>query len=240
MEFENIKNISVTDESSWKDKVFLTFDLDWAIDEVIEYTLKIVEDAGIKATFFCTHKTDILNRIRKNLKIELGIHPDFNPLLLGQGRALRDMREVIKHYKSIIPEAVSVRSHSLTYNSVLLNMLGESGLKYECSVFIPFDSGIKLKPWIHVNKTLTMSPHFWEDNTYFSCGLSKKAGVYLRGNGLKIFDFHPIHIFLNTESKERYNECKKYSSDFKKLSAFRNFKQYGTRDFLTKLIRMVK
>ena len=52
MEFENIKNISVTDESSWKDKVFFTFDLDWAIDEVIEYTLKIVEDAGIKATFF--------------------------------------------------------------------------------------------------------------------------------------------------------------------------------------------
>lgn len=35
MVFENIKNISIKDKASWRDKIFLTFDVDWASDEVL-------------------------------------------------------------------------------------------------------------------------------------------------------------------------------------------------------------
>ena len=57
MVFENIKNINVINPSSWKDKMFLTFDIDWCSDEVLLYTLDIIEKYNIKATFFVTHET---------------------------------------------------------------------------------------------------------------------------------------------------------------------------------------
>jgi len=37
--FELIKNIDIKDPNSWQNKIFLTFDIDWCSDEVLEYTL---------------------------------------------------------------------------------------------------------------------------------------------------------------------------------------------------------
>jgi len=79
--FENIKIIYIENILSWQGKIFLTFDLDWCSDEVLCYTLEIIEKYDIKATFFITHYTPLLEKIRKNSNIELGIHPNFNYLL---------------------------------------------------------------------------------------------------------------------------------------------------------------
>ena len=54
MIFENIKNIIINKQTSWKNKIFLTFDADWACDEVLSYSIDIVEKYGIKATFYDT------------------------------------------------------------------------------------------------------------------------------------------------------------------------------------------
>ena len=35
-QFSKISSIDTCDEETWKNKVFLTFDIDWAADEVIE------------------------------------------------------------------------------------------------------------------------------------------------------------------------------------------------------------
>jgi len=43
MKFENIKNIDISNPSTWQDKIFLTFDLDWCSDEMLSYTLDIIE-----------------------------------------------------------------------------------------------------------------------------------------------------------------------------------------------------
>ena len=81
MNFEKIKTINVKNKPSWDGKLFLTFDVDWCSDEVLSYTLDIVEKYDINSTFFITHQTALLDRMRENPKIELGIHPNFNPLL---------------------------------------------------------------------------------------------------------------------------------------------------------------
>ena len=43
--------------------------------------------------------------MRANQNIELGIHPNFNPLLNGDFRYGKSIDEVIKYYKKIAPEA---------------------------------------------------------------------------------------------------------------------------------------
>ena len=52
---------------------------------------------------------------------------------------------------------------------------------------------------------------------------------------LKIFDFHPIHVFLNTESLERYESTREFHFNPKELIKHR-FKGYGTRNRLQDLI----
>ncbi|RAZ55305.1 hypothetical protein CHL10074_05170 [Campylobacter hyointestinalis subsp. lawsonii] len=100
--FENIKNIQVKDTLSWKDKIFVTFDMDWCSDDVLSYTLDIIEKYDLKATFFVTHQTTLLERMKDNPNIELGIHPNFNFLLNGDFRQGKNIDEIIKFYKNII------------------------------------------------------------------------------------------------------------------------------------------
>jgi hypothetical protein len=55
-----------------------------------------------------------------------------------------------------------------------------------------------------------------------------------------IFDFHPIHIYLNTENKYRYSEAKKFYEDPEKLLEYRNTEVPGTRDLLINLMKHCK
>ncbi|MBK6792139.1 MAG: hypothetical protein IPG80_06265 [Anaerolineales bacterium] len=63
--FKNISSIVVNEELSWKDKIFLTFDIDWAHDDVLNDTIDLVEEANIAATWFVTHETPLLSRLRE-------------------------------------------------------------------------------------------------------------------------------------------------------------------------------
>ena len=141
MKFENIKNINLENPSSWEDKIFLTFDIDWCSDEVLSFTLDIIEKNNIKATFFVIHETKLLDRMRANPNIELGIHPNFNPLLSGDFRYGKNIDEVVGYYKNIVPEAMSVRSHSLTQSGVIFPIFEKNNLTYECNTFIPLQGG---------------------------------------------------------------------------------------------------
>jgi hypothetical protein len=99
--------------------------------------------------------------MRKNPNIELGIHPNFNFLLNGDFRYGKSVEEVIKYYKDIIPEALSVRSHSMTQSSFILDKFEKYGLLYDCNTFIPYSSAIIIKPYKYWTKNLIKIPYFW-------------------------------------------------------------------------------
>lgn len=104
----------------------------------------IIEKNNIKATFFVTHETKLLDRMRANPNIELGIHPNFNPLLSGDFRYGKNIDEVVGYYKNIVPKTVSVRSHSLTQSGVIFPIFEKNNLTYECNTFIPLRGAIAI------------------------------------------------------------------------------------------------
>lgn len=237
IEFERIDSISLSDENSWKDKIFLTIDIDWASDEVLNDTIDLIEKRDIKATWFITHKTKVLERLRENPKFELGLHPNFNYLMDSDFRNGHNATEVLNRVLELVPDAKSIRSHEMTQSSYLLDLFKKNGLVYDCNHFIPEQTEIELKPWKIWNNIVKI-PYFWEDD--INCVSNNKTAIekLIERKGLKVFDFHPIHIFLNTENIERYNNAKKDSNNYNTLLKHRGHDKLGTRELFINLINL--
>lgn len=238
MKTKKISEIN-TDSLSWKNFIFLTFDLDWAPDFVLQDTLDLLEPYDISATFFVTHETQLLERIRQNPKYEMGIHPNFDDLILSgpiKGLDNADLR--ISQLKKIIPEAVSIRSHSTTNSSRILSIAKKHGFTHDCNYLIPYTAQIRLKPWVLWN-TMIRCPYFFEDDVSLEYGMVfESMKKILAIDGLKIFDFHPIHLYLNTNSLETYEKSRPFQGEECLLKDWRNPKE-GTRDKLIEILKIV-
>jgi len=207
MQTATISTIRPEHRDTWQKKVFFTFDIDWAHDDILEDTINLVEQAGVTATWFVTHDTPLLLRLRNNSKFELGIHPNFNFLLQGDPRNGANAEEVVGRLLEIVPEAKSVRSHSMAQSTVLLQLFQDKGLTHDSNHYIPEQTGIELMPW-HLWNGMIKVPYFWEDDLACTYKLNTPVLDILSRGGIKVFNFHPIHIFLNTENMKRY-ECTK-------------------------------
>ena len=221
----------------YDNEIYLTFDTDWASDAVIGDTVELLDSHGVAATMFATNASPVLAALAGHPRIELGIHPNFNPLLqpsAGPGAA-----SILAALHDLYPGAVSVRSHSLFQSSGLQGLFCSRRLKFDLNMFIPSWSGIECKPYREVNDIARL-PYFWEDDVYVEA-LSKGivAGWNVDGllstRGLKVFDFHPIHVFLNTENMDRYRASQADAADEARLRSHRG-ESYGTRNFLIDLI----
>ena len=236
--FGRIAEITLSNGASWRDRLFLTVDIDWATDEVIADTVDLIEEAGVSATWFVTHDTPMISRLRDNPRFELGIHPNFNFLLAGDPRNGADCAAVIDALLSLVPEARSVRSHSMAQSSVLLNMFAERGLTHDCNTFVPEEAGIALMPWRHWNGMVKV-PYFWEDDVRCLSDCASGIAELAQRPGLKVFDFHPIHVFLNTEVLDRYEAARPHLADSAALLEQRAKDCVGTRDLLVELTEQV-
>ena len=235
-----LSSIQVCAEADWSAEPYLSIDIDWAHDDVLADTIDLVELYRVPATWFVTHDTPLLARLRSHPAFELGIHPNFNCLLSGDGHAGRDATEVLDRLMAIVPEARSVRSHSTTQNSTLLDLFTRRGLTHECNTFIPVQAGMALKPWC-LWTDLTRVPYFWEDDVACLYGpksddwpISRLVGL----PGIKVFDFHPVHIFLNTEHMDRYEKTRAWHRAPQELRDHR-YEGEGSRTRFLELLRLM-
>lgn len=224
-----ISDIDLSNAATWQDKLFLTIDIDWAHDNVLLDMIELIEQVNVAATWFVTHDTPLLARLRANPDFELGIHPNFNFLLNGDGRAGRDAAEVIDRLLAIVPEAKCVRSHSITQSSVLLDLFVRRGLTHESNALIPIQAGIELKPW-KLWSGLTRVPYCWEDDVcvLYNPSSAESLSLIAASKGIKVFDFHPIHVFLNMENMDRYERTREWHQSPDELLAHR-YEGAGTR-----------
>ncbi len=214
--------------------IAFSIDVDWANEEIILDTLSFFEEYSVKCTIFSTH--DSYAVIKSNPKLfEVAVHPNFNQLLLGNEKNADD---VIDELIEIHPNARGFRSHSLMQSTIINQKFADKGYIYDANILLPYHTGLKpFKSW----NGMVRIPYNWEDDMHWSYGNSfDDPGVNIESDEMVIFDFHPIHIYLNTENKYRYSEAKKYYHDPKKLLSYRNTEIQGTRDLLISLLKTVK
>ena len=216
--------------------IYLSFDIDWCNNEVLEDTIDLIEPYQIAATWYVTHKTSLIDKIRRNHNFELGIHPNFNFLIDGDDRVGSNAEEVVENLMKIVPEAKSVRSHSLTTNSRLLDLFASKGLSHECNYFIPEQCNFPIYPW-QIDNDMIRVPHFWADDYACLHKNNSTASKLLTRTGLKVFDFHPIHVFLNTEHPNRYNKTRSLHNHPDELIKHR-YEGYGIRNQLVELLEL--
>ena len=108
------------------------------------------------------------------------------------------------------PGAIGVRAHALHYNYRLLAAYDRLGLRYDSNVVMYNRPGIE--PY-------RLTPAIWELPVFFMDDIHLvmqhgRAGAFelesldLASPGLKVFDLHPHHVFLNTEDLARYDRAK--------------------------------
>lgn len=215
----------------------ISFDVDWAHDDVLADVIDLVERAGVNAVWFVTHASALLNRLKSNPLFEVGIHPNFNGLHDGDARNGRTATEVVDRLLGLVPEAKSVRSHSVTQSSRLSQLFLSRGLTHDANDYIPASSGLTLHPW-RLESGLIKVPFFWSDE--LACFKDTPLGMsdLVSREGLKVFDFHPIHVFLNTEHLNRY-ECTRHLHQKPAELVNHRYDGEGTRTHLIDLLRLV-
>ena len=217
--------------------IAFSLDIDWAPEEVIQDSLELFELYKIKCTLFSTHDSKVIRTSNKDL-FEVGIHPNFNNLINGLTKEGESATKIIKDLMEIYPEAKGVRSHSMTQSSRLLSLFKENGLEYDSNQFLPYNWEIKpYECWTGIKRI----PYNWEDDVHFA--YKKKFNFFFNRifdvNKNFIFDFHPIHIYLNTDSELTYLNAKPFYHNPYELLKKRNNIIEGTRDFLINLFEFI-
>jgi hypothetical protein len=232
--FGRISEVDLSNPGSWRNRIFVTFDIDWAADEVLGDTVDLVERSGVPATWFATHDTPVLKRILDNPSFEVGLHPNFNLLLAGDRANGADAEQVLDRLLAFVPQARSIRSHSLVQGGRLLQLFQSKGLTHDSNTFIPSQSGMEVRPWEDWFGMIRV-PFFWEDD--FWCATPEEAPFadLLSRDGLLGFNFHPIHVFLNTETLDRYEAAREHFRRPRDLLGLR-YEGEGVRSRLCELL----
>jgi hypothetical protein len=233
--FGTLSQIRPDEPQTWENRVFLTLDIDWACDGVLSAVMDLVEAAGVPATWFVTHETPLLARLRAIPQFELGIHPNFNKLLqAGDPGNGANAEEVLARLKALVPEAVSTRSHAVTQSGIFHGLYQRHGLTHESNTFVPFCAGVPLKPWVNFDG-LVKVPFFWEDDIHHLFEQTESLAPMLAAPGLKVFSFHPIHVFLNSPNLDRYEASRPVHQDAARLVEFVH-PGVGVKTYLSELL----
>lgn len=183
----------------------LTFDIDWAPDESIALCLSMLQEAGVKATFFTTHRTDLNKEITQQGH-ELGIHPNFLP----NSSHGKSVKEIIDSCLAFAPNARFMRTHALVQSSPLLcEIFGHySQLTTDISLFMQGAEYVQKSHFNFDGVTFERILYNWEDDATFGMNDFDYTKAAFHG-ARTIYDFHPIHVHLNSTDGSEYGALKK-------------------------------
>jgi hypothetical protein len=208
-------------------RICLTLDIDWAPDDIIRHVLWRLEEAGVKATLFATHESRLLASLGER-RFEIGLHPNFN-------NAQGDFESPLRKLKALYPRARGGRSHHLYVSSHILQLYRKYGLKYESNIFLPYHSG--LHPVLYCDDLVSV-PFFWSDDYKYASDTEplELKRMVLHKPGLKVFNFHPTHVYMNTYAEEHYKAYKPHYQDPAALEPHINRSRPGVGTFFADLL----
>lgn len=198
--------------------VLVTLDVDWAPDFAIDLAAEELLRNRVRATWFVTHDSPAIQRLRSYPELfELGIHPNF---LSGSSHGATP-REVLSHCLELVPEAVSARTHCLFQSTPLLcEMIDSTPIRLDGSLYLPHAASISPVPYEWNGRRMLRVPHFWEDDFEMARARPnwRVESLLANGDGLKVFDFHPIHVYLNSRTPDAYNRVKGTASQLPEVT----------------------
>jgi len=197
-------------------EVLLTFDVDWAPDEVVTYCIELLRSHGARATFFATHNSPLLQDLSVSSDIEIGIHPNYFHCT--------EFARLVDGLLAWYPNATSIRGHGLYTSSNIQAMYEAKGLTHCVDTILPYHP--QLQPvYLFATGGLISVPYFWEDGHVLHHVAQPKYRLDLAAYppGLKIFNFHPIHVFCNTPNYQFYEQH--IRPVYKDVNALRNLRQ---------------
>ncbi|MDY6835351.1 MAG: hypothetical protein SVY53_11185 [Chloroflexota bacterium] len=186
-------------------------DIDWASDSVIDHVANILIKNGVKATWFATHDSAAVRELQSVDIFDIGLHPNF-----AEGSTQgENVEEIMTFLTTAFPDSNMVRMHGLIQSSPLLAKLTiDFGIKVDLSLLLVNTPNIVPHKIYYGKgqKSLLRIPYFWEDDVESNkprpCWSLKDPQYQCKG--LKVFNFHTIHIVLNSIDNESYENLKKH------------------------------
>ncbi len=219
-----------------KDTIFLSFDIDWAPDYMLDLVANLV--SGLDVSFMHTHNSPSCKLISK--VFPNGIHPNIQE---GSDQG-KDIKEVIEFQKKLDIDFTTCRFHVLKFGYPDLVELSKQGTKLDSSCLL--FNGKNILPTYHSDIDMIMAPYFWEDGIFLNVkDKLNEPFINWETKGLKIFDFHPLDIYLNTLNMAHRNSFKNVKTKLQDIkenvaSKFINSSEYGTRNILIDLVKKKK
>lgn len=162
----------------------------------------------MKATWMVTHQSPAVKRLGEMSDLfELGLHPNFLP---GSSHG-ETPAEVLSTCLSLVPDARCMRTHALVQSSPLFSEIcALTRLEIDLSLFLPGARYITPIVCQFGGRSLIRAPYFWEDDTqlYLQEPTWSRQQIVRKALGLKIFNFHPFHIYLNSQNLGAYEYVK--------------------------------
>lgn len=167
----------------------MTLDTDWVPQCVLDYALAMLADARVPATIFCTSAYTLAPSALSPL-VELALHPNYLP---GSTHGANEA-ECLAHVRALYPQAVGHRGHAYYWHSGMSGPLRAAGLRYDSSLLLPF------QPHLRPNSAsgITRLPVWCGDNVLMDMGATTFAPPNLNEPGMKVLNFHPIHVYMNS------------------------------------------
>ena len=215
---------SAARDNGTDDEVVVTVDTEWCPDAVIADTVELLDAHDVPATLFSTHADGVTARGH-----ERALHPNFLADETTEAEALESVAEAY-------PSATGLRAHGMYVHSPLRARYDEFGLGYESNYAAYLVAG--LEPFWMFDEVVQF-PVYFMDDTWLRLRDDPDTlpGVdsLLAGSGLRVFDFHPVHVYLNSPDIDYYQARKDVYHEPDRLREER-YDGPGVRDLFVALL----
>jgi hypothetical protein len=215
--------------------VVFTADQDWAPEWACQIFVDEIIRHEIPCHIFRTNSSNTIDNAISDGVLTCGWHPNFKPYST-HGTSIS---EVIATMKTIAPESRTIRAHSYFESSETWDYLYNAGQLVESHGVTVMEEN--LFP-VRMASKLVRVPVFFEDDVFMRDYPKNLDTTLLKQRlltpGLKVFDFHPIHLGLNSMSLQHYESLKDYAANgdlVGQSSAHR-----GIRDVLEEIVDYVR
>ena len=140
----------------------------------------------------------------------LGIHPNFQP----NGTQGDNITEIMDYCLSLVPDSKIMRTHSLISSTPLLTEITKNfpQITTDVSTLMHRSKYAFKCEWTFGESKFDRIVYNWEDDAEFKFQRYSNINDLFFGD-LTIYDFHPIHLFLNSSNGSEYKQWKQERLD---------------------------